>query len=180
MKKFIASAVILVLAVFGFMTTVKTSAVGAPDSANGHGTVFVQDEQGATVKRQFSLSARRFADGTVKGNAILRNPAFSGENGKTYQVKFEISCMKVVGNTAIFGGTVQRTNDPNLVDTAFFSVEDNGEPGKGKDRISGVLFNDADPNNDPGDPQFCQNFDPSNFEPLNTIDSGNIQVQSGK
>ncbi len=137
------------------------------------------DEQGATVKRQFSLSARRFADGTVRGNAILRNAAFSGENGKTYQAKFEISCMKIVGNTAIFGGTVQRTNDPNLVDTAYFSVEDNGEPGKNRDRISSVFFNDADPNNDPGDPQFCQNFNPGDLEPLFTIETGNIQVMSG-
>lgn len=173
MKKFIISAVILVLAVFGFTITDKTSAVGAPESANGHGTVFVQDEQGATVKRQFSLSVRRFADGTVKGNAILRNPAFSGENGKTYQAKFEISCMKVVGNVAIFGGTVQRTNDPNLVDTAYFAVEDNGEPGKDRDRISGVAFSDTD------SPQLCQSIELSDFEPLFTIDSGNIQVKSG-
>ena len=130
---------------------------------------------GETVKRQFSFTAQRRADGTVTGNAILHNPAFEGANGNTYQAQFDISCMKVVGNTAILGGFVRRTNDPNLVDAAYFEVQDNGEPGKNKDLISGVYFYDDDPNTT-GSPALCQANNPSDFY-LMPIDSGNIQVK---
>jgi hypothetical protein len=84
--------------------------------------------------------------------------------------------MKVVGNIAIFGGTVKRTNDPSLVDAVFFSVQDNAEPGKGVDKISRVFFWDDDPNTT-GDPQACQLVTPTDF-PLETIEAGNIQVRS--
>ena len=59
--------------------------------------------------------------------------------------------MKVVGTIAFFGGTVKRTNDPSLVDAVYFSVQDNGEPGEGVDKISRVAFFDDDPNTT-GDP----------------------------
>ena len=175
----IAMAALTIVSAAAWMTTTVSFAQGKQESANGHGTLLVQDEQGNTVRRQFSFSARRSADGSVKGNAILHNPAFNGANGRNFQVKVEISCLKVVGNTAVFGGTVKRSNDPNLVDTVFFSVEDNGEPGKGNDRISGLFFNDSDPNANPGDPQTCLTLDPGNFEPLSVIDGGNIQVKGG-
>jgi hypothetical protein len=84
--------------------------------------------------------------------------------------------MKVVGNIAIFGGTTTRTNDPNLVDAVFFTVQDNGEPGKNMDKISSVFFWDDDPNTT-GDPQACLLTGPTDF-PLETIESGNIQVRS--
>ncbi len=173
----IAVAALTIVTTAAWITTNGSLAQGRQESATGHGTTLVQDEQSNTVRRQFSFNARRFADGSVKGNAVLNNPAFSGANGKKFQVKIEISCLKVVGNTAIFGGTTRRSNDPNLVDTVFFSVEDNGEPGKDNDRISGLFFNDDDPTAEPGDPQTCQTFDPIDFEPLSVIDGGNIQVK---
>ena len=146
------------------------------ESANGHGTLAAVDGDGRNVKRQFSFTAQRQADGSVKGQATLVNPAFEGENGNSpYQLKLDISCLKVVGNIAIMGGTTKRTNDPNLVDAAFFSVEDNGEPGRGSDRISRVFFWDDDPNTT-GDPAACQNTGPTDF-PLEAIEGGNIQVR---
>ena len=83
--------------------------------------------------------------------------------------------MKVVGNVAFFGGTTRRTNDPSLVDAVFFSVQDNGEPGRGKDRISRAFFWDDDPNTT-GDPQACQAMSQSDA-PLETIESGNVQLK---
>lgn len=146
------------------------------ESANGHGTLLVLNDEGDAVRRQFSFSARRDGDGTVKGQAILHNPAFEGANGKPYQLKIAISCMQVVGNVAIFGGTTKRTNDPNLVDAVYFSVQDNGEPGRDRDKISRAFFFDDDPTTT-GDPQACLSVLPTDF-PLETIESGNIQVRT--
>ena len=83
--------------------------------------------------------------------------------------------MRVVGNIAIFGGTTKRTNDPSLVDAVFFSVQDNGEPGKDVDRISRAFFWDNDPATI-GDPQACLLTGPNDF-PLEPLDSGNVQVR---
>jgi len=148
---------------------VSNSSAGAGQSANGHGTLINPDG----TKRQFSFSARINSDGTVSGHAVLRNPAFDGDNGKPYYLHLDISCMKVIGNIAIFGGTESKTNDP--IDTAYFSVQDNGEPGKNNDRISRVNFFDNDPGTT-GDPQLCQLVGLTDF-PLEPIDSGNIQVR---
>jgi len=153
-------------------TTSGSLAQGRQESANGHGTQLVLNEQGNTVRRQFSFSARTSRDGIVTGQAILRNPAFSGANGKTFQVKIEISCLNVTGNRAVIGGTVQRTNDPNITDSAFFVVEDNGEPGANSDMLSGVAFSSE------VGPEACQTLDTSNFA-LFPIEAGNIQVTDG-
>ena len=137
--------------------------------ANGHGQL--------DSARQFSFSAQRRADGTVSGNATLVTPEFTGANGHSpYQLQIDISCMHVVGNIAIFGGTTKRTNDPSLVDAVFFSVQDNGEPGNGRDKISRVFFWDDDPTTT-GDPQACLLTGPTDF-PLETITAGNIQVKN--
>lgn len=161
----------------GLVMAIPSLAMAPPGpSASGHGTLLVLDEDGNTVRRQFSFSAKTASDGTVSGSAVLHNPAFSGATGHKYQAHIDISCMQVVGNIAIFGGTVRKTNDPNLVDAVFFSVQDNGEPGKGNDRISSAFFNDDDPTQNPGDPQDCLLLGPDDL-PLNVIDGGNIQVK---
>ena len=130
------------------------------------------DEQ---VRRQFSFNGRRNADGIVSGNAILHNPAFTVDNGQNYMLHIDISCMNVVGNTVFFGGTTRRTNDPDLVDAVYFSVQDNGEPGAGSDQISSAFFFDDDPTTI-GDPMLCLNNRPGDF-PMMTIDAGNISVR---
>jgi hypothetical protein len=172
-KRLVLSGVISLMAFTGFYFTAQIIAA-AGERANGHGTLLVQDENGRTVRRQFSFSARRSNDGTVRGQAVLHNPAFTGTNGQKYQLQIDISCMRVYGNIAVFGGTTRRTNDENLVDAVYFSVQDNGEPGKDNDRISRVFFFDEDPNTT-GDPQLCQFTGPNDF-PLETIEAGNINV----
>lgn len=150
----------------------------AGESANGQGTLLGVDENGRTVRRNFSFSARTQSDGTVKGHATLHNPAFNGTNGnQPYMLQIDVSCLKVVGNIAYMGGTIRRTNDPSLLDAVFFAVQDNGEPGRGVDRISRVFFFDDDPTTT-GDPQGCQNLpDPTGPSPDELIESGNVQVR---
>ncbi|HUQ13462.1 MAG TPA: hypothetical protein VM055_04220 [Novosphingobium sp.] len=142
----------------------------ASGSASGQGTL----EKGRT----FSVSAKIEADGTASGRATLINRAFSGDSGKgPYQLQVDISCGKLLDDhTAIFGGTTRRTNDSNLVDAVYFSVQDNGEPGKGKDMISRAYFFDDDPSTT-GDPALCLGSTLTDL-PLETIESGNIQVRS--
>jgi hypothetical protein len=174
-KKITLSTIFSALAVFGFVTATDTQAQDTRESASGQGTILVQDDQGNTVRRRFSLSAHRQQDGTVKGNAILSNPAFTGTNGQPYQLQIDISCMKVYGNIAFFGGLTRRTNDPNTVDAVYFSVQDNGEPGKNNDLISRVFFFDDDPTTT-GDPQLCLGNQVGDF-PMEPIEAGNIQLR---
>jgi hypothetical protein len=163
----------VILAIFG---VIGMAAQASAQTVNGEGTLLVLNENGDPVRRQFSFSARVGANGIVKGNAVLHNPAFDGPNGHgNYQLQISISCMKVVGNVAFLGGTTRRTNDPSVVDAVFFSVQDNGEPGRGKDRISRAFFWDDDPNTS-GDPQACQAMTQADA-PLETIESGNVQVK---
>ncbi len=140
-------------------------------SASGQGTL----EQGRT----FSVSARINADGTASGRATLINKAFSGDSGKgPYQLQVDVTCGKLLDDhTAIFGGTTRRTNDSTLVDAVYFSVQDNGEPGKDSDRISRAYFFDGDPATT-GSPALCLGSTLTDL-PLETIVSGNIQVRSG-
>jgi hypothetical protein len=166
------------VATIGFLAAAPVaSAPPARDSANGHGTLLVPGTTGL-VRRQFSFEAQRRADGTVTGHATLINPAFKGANGRSpYQLDVDVSCMKVVGNIAVMGGTTRRTNDPSLVDAVFFTVQDNGEPGAGRDRISRAFFWDDDPGTQ-GDPQACLLTGPNDF-PLEPIEAGNVQVRGG-
>ena len=127
-------------------------------------------------RRNFSVSAKINADGTASGHATLINKAFTGENGKSpYLLQLDIKCGKMVdANTAILGGTVKRTNDPSLVDTVYFSVQDNGEPGAGSDKVSRAFFFDGDPATT-GDPALCLGATLTDL-PLETIVSGNLNV----
>jgi hypothetical protein len=138
-------------------------------TASGQGQV----EDGRT----FAFTVEIFADGTADGMAVLVNRNFSGASGTSpYKAKFEIKCAQRVGNTVVFGGTTNRTNDPNWVDAAFFSVQDHGEPGKGVDKVSRVFFWDDNPTTT-GDPMACL-LTPINLFPLETIQAGNVQVKS--
>lgn len=162
-----------VLAGLGCAALFAASSTGAQAaslaSANGQGTL----DNGA---RHFSFNAKQLANGTVTGQAELTNKSFTGANGTSpYKLHVEISCMKTFGNTVYFGGTTKSTNDPNLVDAVFFAVQDNGEPGKGLDKISRAFFFDDDPATT-GDPQLCQGNQVGDF-PLETIEQGNIQVR---
>lgn len=175
-KKFVLTGLLSAFVLASLIFGAQTFAQKNRESAVGSGGIVVQSAEGKKVRRQFSFSARREADGTVKGRANLHNATFTGDNGKKYAASFDISCMKTMGNTAVLGGFIKRTNDSNLVDAAYFIVQDNGEPGKDNDKISGVFFFDNDPNTT-GSPAACENTAFDAF-PLMNIDSGNVKVTS--
>ena len=170
------SIVALVVALVMGMTATYAWAVTLEESASGHGSLRTGPADENSKQRQFSFSARKHADGTVTGHAVLINPAFTGENERSpYRLHVDISCLYVVGNIAVMGGMTSRTNDPNLVDAVFFTVEDNGEGSGAQDKISRVFFWDDDPDT-VGDPQACLLTAPLAF-PLEPIENGNIQVR---
>lgn len=145
----------------GPLSTRSAVAFQSGPSASGHGTITFEDG----TKRQFSFSARQNADGTVKGTAIIHNPAFD------FRSRIDITCLQVVGNRASFGGTVKSTNDPFFNgQRGFFTVFDNGEPGKGKDTISLVFFDAV------VGPEACQLISATDFDQI-PIDGGNVQVR---
>lgn len=124
--------------------------------------------------RTFAFTAEIFADGSADGMAVIKNSAFTGDSGKgPYRAKLEIKCARRDGNRLTFGAMTSRTNDSNLNDAAFFTVEDKGEPGKDNDRMSFLYFWDDIPGTT-GDPQACPASEPFETHP---IESGNIQVK---
>src|SRR5437763_932974 len=121
-KMLALGSLVAALMVIALLTVApKSIARAGGEAANGQGTLLVQNDAGDFVRRQFAFSARRYADGSVKGNAVLHNPAFENAKGQRYQLQVDISCMKVIGNVAFFGGTTRRTNDPSLIDAVYFS-----------------------------------------------------------
>jgi hypothetical protein len=147
--------------------TLAVAAAGA--SANGHGTVLLQNTDGKTVRRQFSFSARVNADGSVSGTAILHNPSFDPK----YSTQIDVTCLLIVGNRASFGGSIRKTTDPvfnDEFDAAFFTVFDNGEPGNGNDTISEIFFDNV------VEPSTCQFIGADDF-PQIPIEGGQVQVR---
>jgi len=160
----------------GTASLVIALVASVPAIAATTGMVSGQGALSSDPRRNFSVSAKINADGTASGHATLINKAFTGAKGKApYLLQLDIKCGKMVdANTAIFGGTVKRTNDPSLVDTVYFSVQDNGEPGAGQDKISRAFFFDGDPTTT-GDPALCLGATLTDL-PLETIVSGNLNV----
>lgn len=175
-------ALLLAFATAGFLTfnvTSKAQTKPDKDGASGHGAYSVGTKQ----NRQFSFSAVRHQDGTVSGNAVIQNPSLS------FRGHIEVSCLRVtpnapnpldptvIGTRADMGGVVRNSNDPSIPDgtSAFFTVFDNGEPGKDADTISPVFFDFV------VGPQACQNILGDATAPSNQVQfpitAGNIQVR---
>jgi hypothetical protein len=173
MKKFnnLYSIILAIAAI-----TAVTSAAGLYKfSAKGKGALSARSAKNGRIdKREFSFNAQVEHDGTVSGNAVLVNPEFEGADvSEPFQLEMDISCVNVVGDVAFFGGTAQRTTDPNLVDAAYFSIQDDDATGVRK--ISQVHFFDDDPNTT-GDPQLCMGNRPGDF-PMEPIESGDIDIR---
>lgn len=160
----------------------------APGAAGPAGNPVVQSATGAghqddvdaatgeVFNRTFAFSAVRYADGTATGSAQIESRKFD------LVIHMRIDCLSVLpdGRTARLSGVVTRTSRP-FADAPVgkvhrFSVQDNGEPGRGIDKFSGVppnpLAKDCD-DTDFGDP------DPSRVAPSRTVERGEIQVRSG-
>jgi hypothetical protein len=123
---------------------------------------------GEVFNRTFSFSAVQHADGTANGNAQIASRKFD------LVVHMRIDCLHVLedGKTARLSGIVTRTSRPfadaPVGEVHRFSVEDNGEPGAGVDKFSGLPANPAGQNCN--DPDFS-------VDPTRTLERGNIQVR---
>lgn len=176
MKKCLAIAA---LAALVLVAVLVPSAPGAQNrvvhSATGSGH---QDDidvaTGEAFNRTFSFSAVQHADGTASGNAQVASRKFD----LVFHIR--IDCLHVLadGKTARLSGVVTRTSHPDpelpVGEVHRFSVQDNGEPGAGVDKFSGVppnpLAKDCD-DADFGDPE------PGRVAPTRTVIRGNIQVR---
>ena len=164
---------ILVPAAPGAQNLVIHSATGA-----GH-----QDDvdvaTGEVFNRTFSFSAVQYADGTAEGNAQIASRKFQLD-GRELVIHMSIDCLHVLpdGKTAQLSGVITRTSFPfpeaPVGEVHRFTVQDNGEPGVGVDKFSGVppnpLARDCD-DADFGQPE------PGRVAPTRTVNRGNIQVR---
>jgi hypothetical protein len=129
---------------------------------------------GEVFNRTFSFSAVQYADGTTNGNAQIASRKFD------LVIHMRIDCLYVLpdGKTARLSGVVTRTSrafpEAPVGEVHRFTVQDNGEPGAGVDKFSGVppnpLARDCD-DADFGEPE------PARVAPTRTVDRGNIQVR---
>lgn len=176
MKKFFPASALAALVLAAVLVPAAPGAQnGVIHSATGSGH---QDDvdlaTGDVYNRTFSFSAVQYADGTARGNAQVASRKFD------LVFHMRIDCLHVLpdGRTARLSGVVTRTShpDPELPVGAVhrFSVQDNGEPGAGVDKFSGVPPNPlARECDDPdfGDPE------PNRVAPTRTVNRGNIQVR---
>ena len=140
-------------------TSFKSSPPSRP-SANGHGTITVAGD----LTRQFSFHANTMPNGDVQGNGVLTI------TGGGRQIKFDITCLTVVGNQARMSGTITDDNEfPQFIGTGCrFRVVDNGEGSNAADdQISLLNFG-------------FTGVPPCNNVPLGLflVEGGNIQVKN--
>ena len=182
----VAAAAVSVSVVTGLVVAaiVAPSAPGADNpvvhQATGAGH---QDDvdvaTGEVFNRTFSFSAVRYADGTAKGNAQIASRKFTLD-GVELVIHMRIDCLSVLpdGKTARLSGVITRTSFPfaeaPVGEIHRFSVQDNGEPGAGVDKFSGVPPNPLGRECD--DTDFGQPA-PGRVEPTRTVNRGNIQVR---
>jgi hypothetical protein len=116
------AASLRLLAVAVMLAGVLTTAAVAANNpfAGGHGNVI-----SAGDTRTFSFAVTRNADGTVTGNADVKN------RGMNIRLHIELDCLKFEpGNRAIMSGPITQSSNPAQVAPgriAVFGVEDNGE-----------------------------------------------------
>lgn len=167
MKKYILSGILSVLVMNGLPVMVKSSASSFNQSANGQGKLVNRDGSHS----DFSFNVRRNPNGKVTGQATLRNPSYKTANGQTEKIKIDISCLKIVGNTAVIGGWTKRKNSQTEPEAVYFAVEDNGAEA---DKIFRGFFFDDDASTK-GDAQLCESIEPEVLV-LEPIAEGDIQV----
>src|SRR5687767_4849038 len=169
----LALAALLSPSALGDANPVVHSATGA-----GH-----QDDvdvaTGEVFNRTFSFSAVQYADGTAVGNAQIASRKFQLDD-RELVIHMSIDCLSVLadGKTARLSGVITRTSFPfpeaPVGEIHRFTVQDNGEPGGGVDKFSGVPPNPLARECDDAD--FGQPA-PARVAPTRTVNRGNIEVR---
>jgi hypothetical protein len=161
---------LLVALVFGTLALPLAAVAGGPSivaSATGSGHFQYPSPTGGTALRTFSFEAHAYSDGTVSGNAQVKNRATD------QTLNIHIDCLNIMGNLAVISGTAWSATGPGNTDGdgAIFAVIDNGEgTNAAPDQAtyaytgSGLVCTDA---HSPAD------LDPSLFY---DVEGGNIQV----
>lgn len=166
-KRVILSGILMVIVISGALVA-NSQSNNNRESAEGEGKLVNADGS----KSRFSFTAKRNPNGKITGQATLRNPSYKAGNGEDEVLKIDVTCLKVVGKMAIFGGTTKRKNNQTNIEAAYFAVEDGAAQ---EDKIFRGFFFDDDPNTK-GDPELCQTIEPEIlvFEP---IAEGEIKVK---
>jgi hypothetical protein len=118
--------------------------------------------------RSFSFTARKYADGTSKGELQLNSRSFD------VVVHIKIDCLRVVGNVAHMSGRITRVSNPDEGEVGELNrveVRDNGEGRNAPpDQVSTIPVNPGD-----ADPTTC--VDPPTNPTIRTVQRGNVQVR---
>jgi hypothetical protein len=161
--------------VVGLAALLVVPATAAGDSgviaaANGgvHWTIPLPNAFGVEVTNQpLSFNARKYADGTVKGQFEYHQIV----EGESFNFHVDVTCLNVYdGNRAKIGGEIVNSNDPTLPPGTFawFQVFDNGEGANAPpDRSSLIGFEMANE-------AFCNSPNLPRFGPWDV--QGNVQV----
>ena len=118
--------------------------------------------------RSFSFSARKYADGTVKGQAQIYN-----RNAPNAFAHFELDCLEVNGSFAHISGHVTHTGDPTFWipgELVRFAVADLGE---GNSAPAPDLVTFITPPNE----QFRCDDDGAPLPNFHFVERGNVQVR---
>jgi hypothetical protein len=163
--RFAVATVAVVLVLVGTaVATAPAASQAVVASATGSGHMVRPDG----TFRSFSFSARKYADGTSKGELQLNSRSFD------VVVHIQIDCLRVVGNVAHMSGHITRVNNPDEGEVGELNrveVRDNGEGGNAlPDQVSTIPVN---PGN--ADPTTC--VDPPTNATIRTVQRGNVQVR---
>jgi hypothetical protein len=163
--RFAVAAVAVVLVLVGAAAAKAPAASQAViASATGSGHMVRPDG----TFRSFSFTARKYADGTSKGELQLNSRSFD------VVVHIKIDCLRVVGNVAHMSGRITRVSNPDEGEVGELNrveVRDNGEGGNAPpDQVSTIPANPGD-----ADPTTC--VDPPTNATIRTVQRGNVQVR---
>jgi hypothetical protein len=150
---------------------VATAAAQAPAASNA--VIASATGSGHMVRpdgtfRSFSFTARKYADGTSKGELQLNSRSFD------VVVHINVDCLRVVGNVAHMSGRITRVSNPDEGEVGELNrveVRDNGEGANAPpDQVSTIPANPGD-----ADPTTC--VDPPTNTTIRTVQRGNVQVR---
>jgi hypothetical protein len=121
---FLAKIFVVAAAIATAPLIAPPSAAGTgAQSASGSGQFEFTSDAGVTGLRTFAFEASKSSDGSVIGEAEVKNRAI----GVTFHIR--IDCLNLISNVAVASGTVTAASGPGTAvgDAEIFGVQDNGE-----------------------------------------------------
>ena len=171
LRNFVALGVAVAL----FAIPVASASEGGPVvSASGgvHWTIPMPNAFGVEVVNQpLAFTARKYADGTVRGQFEYHQIV----EGESFNFHVQVTCMNVYdGNRAKIGGVITRSNDATLPPGTFawFQVFDNGEGANDPPDQSSLIGFGTEAANE----AFCNSPNLPRFGPWDV--GGNVQVRA--